>query len=182
VPLSQAVLLDINPREKHGSAMAIWGAGIMVGPILGPTLGGWLTDNYNWRWVFYINLPVGILAFMGILAFVSETPANRRQPFDLVGFAFLSSPSARSRLMLDRGEQKDWFGSTEIMVEAALGLIGVWVFAVHCATTKKPFLNPALLRDRNFVTASSSCSFAGAVMYSTLALLPPMLTMLNTQW
>ncbi len=179
VPLSQAGLLDINPREKHGSAMAIWGAGIMVGPILGPTLGGWLTDNYNWRWVFYINLPVGILAFMGILAFVSETPSNRRQPFDLVGFAFLSLAVGAIQMMLDRGEQKDWFGSTEIMVEAALGLIGVWVFAVHCATTKKPFLNPALLRDRNFVTSVIFMFIAGAVMYSTLALLPPMLTMLN---
>ncbi len=179
VPLSQAVLLDINPREKHGSAMAIWGAGIMVGPILGPTLGGWLTDNYNWRWVFYINLPVGILAFLGILAFVAETPANRKQPFDLFGFAFLSLAVGAMQMMLDRGEQKDWFGSTEIMIEAALGLVGLWVFAVHCATTKRPFLNPALLRDRNFVTSVIFMFVAGAVMYSTLALLPPMLTMLN---
>ncbi|HTZ80896.1 MAG TPA: DHA2 family efflux MFS transporter permease subunit [Stellaceae bacterium] len=179
VPLSQAVLLDINPREKHGQAMAIWGAGIMVGPILGPTLGGWLTDNYNWRWVFYINLPVGILAFLGILAFVSETPANRKQPFDLFGFTFLSLAVGSLQMMLDRGEQKDWFGSQEIVIEAALGLIGLWVFAVHCATSKRPFLNPALLRDRNFVTSVIFMFIAGAVMYSTLALLPPMLTMLN---
>src|SRR5581483_10602159 len=90
VPLSQAVLLDINPPQKHGSAMAIWGAGIMVGPILGPTLGGWLTDAYNWRWVFYINLPVGILAFLGIVAFVHETERDHKRPFDLFGFAMLS--------------------------------------------------------------------------------------------
>src|SRR5690349_829343 len=113
VPLSQSVLLDINPKERQGQAMAIWGAGIMVGPILGPTLGGWLTFNYDWRWVFYINLPVGILAFLGILTFVRETPRERGHRFDFLGFALLSLGVGALQIMLDRGEQNDWFGSTE---------------------------------------------------------------------
>jgi DHA2 family multidrug resistance protein len=179
VPLSQAVLLDINPPERHGAAMAIWGSGIMVAPILGPTLGGWLTDNYNWRWVFYINLPVGILAFIGILAFVEESRRDRRAPFDLFGFAFLSLAVGALQICLDRGEQKDWFGSSEIVIEAVVAAISFWVFAVHTATCKRPFLDPALLKDRNFVAATLLMFAAGAVMYGTLALLPPLLTMLD---
>ncbi|HEY5362793.1 MAG TPA: DHA2 family efflux MFS transporter permease subunit, partial [Aestuariivirga sp.] len=104
VPLSQAVLLDSYPREKHGSAMALWGVGVMVGPILGPSLGGWLTEYYNWRWVFYINLPFGILAWLGIMAYVSETPLDPKRKFDMMGFAFLSIGIGALQMMLDRGE------------------------------------------------------------------------------
>ena len=109
VPLSQAVLLDINPPEKHGSAMAVWGAGIMVGPILGPALGGWLTDNYSWRWVFYINLPVGLLAFLGIAAFIHDHRRSDPPRFDFFGFASLSLGVGALQMMLDRGELKGWF-------------------------------------------------------------------------
>jgi DHA2 family multidrug resistance protein len=174
VPLSQAVLLDINPREKHGQAMAIWGAGIMVGPILGPTLGGWLTENYSWRWVFYINLPVGILAFLGILAFVRETP-KRNRGFDFMGFAFLALAVGALQLMLDRGEQKDWFASGEILLETAVAGLAFWLFAVQTATAKRPFLDPRLLKDRNFVGSSILIAIVGIILYATLALLPPML-------
>src|SRR3954447_8385184 len=113
VPLSQAVLLDEYPKEKHGSAMALWGVGVMVGPILGPTLGGWLTDHYNWRWVFYINLPVGSLAFYGIWRYIRPVAPARRTRFDMFGFATLSVAIGALQLLLDRGEQNDWFGSTE---------------------------------------------------------------------
>src|SRR6266850_6558099 len=119
VPLSQAVLLDAYPKEQHGSAMALWGLGVMVGPILGPTLGGYLTEYYNWRWVFLINLPFGIMAFLGILGFVPETTRDRERPFDFFGFAMLSLGIGALQLMLDRGETKGWFGSTEIIIEAA---------------------------------------------------------------
>ena len=179
VPLSQAVLLDINPSERHGRAMAIWGAGIMVAPILGPTLGGWITQNYSWRWVFYINVPVGVLAFAGISAFVAEMRRNNRAPFDLFGFAFLGLAVGALQLCLDRGEQQDWFGSTEIVLEATTAVTALWIFIVHSATHERPFLDPAMLKDRNFVVANVVMFLAGAVMYGVLALLPPLLSMLN---
>ena len=175
VPLSQAVLLDINPKEKHGQAMAIWGAGIMVGPILGPTLGGWLTESYDWRWVFYINLPVGILAFLGISLFVAETAPNRGRPFDFFGFAMLSLAVGALQMMLDRGEQKDWFGSIEIWFECGLGIAAFWVFLVHVVTADHPFVNLALMKDRNFVAGLVLIFMVGIILYSTLALLPPLL-------
>ena len=179
VPLSQAVLLDINPREKHGQAMAIWGAGIMVGPILGPTLGGWITEHYSWRWVFYINLPVGVLALAGIVLFVKESAADRDRPFDVFGFAFLSLAIGAFQLMLDRGEQRDWWSSTEIVVETAVAGGAFWVFLVHSLSARRPFVDPALFRDRNFLAGIALMFLASGIMYATLALLPPMLAMLN---
>jgi DHA2 family multidrug resistance protein len=159
--------------------MAIWSSGIMLGPILGPTLGGWLTENYNWRWVFYINLPVGILAFLGILVFMAETRLDRSRRFDLFGFAFLSLAVGALQMVLDRGQQKDWFDSTEILVETALAVGGFWVFIVHSLTTARPFVNLSLLKDRNFVVGVAFIFVTTGVMYSTLALLPPLLKLLG---
>jgi DHA2 family multidrug resistance protein len=147
----------------------------MVGPILGPTLGGWLTFNYNWRWVFYINLPVGILAFLGVLAFVRETKRERGVRFDFFGFALLSLGVGALQIMLDRGEQKDWFGSTEILLECALAVIGFWMFAMWTGIADRPFLRPALLNDRNFFGSCILIFVVGIILYATLALLPPML-------
>ena len=175
VPLSQSVLLDINPKERHGQAMAIWGTGVTAAPILGPTLGGWLTDNYDWRWVFYINLPVGILAFFGVLTFLHETKKNRSRSFDWLGFGLLSLGVASLQLLLDRGEQKDWFGSPEIIVEAVLAGLGFWTFAVHSLTAEHPFLDPKLPKDRNFATSLVLIFFTGIILSATMALLPPML-------
>ncbi|MDE2228577.1 MAG: DHA2 family efflux MFS transporter permease subunit [Alphaproteobacteria bacterium] len=175
VPLSQAVLLDTNPREKHGQAMALWGAGIMLGPILGPTLGGWLTDTYNWRWVFYINLPVGILCFLGLLLFLHETPTSRSRPFDFFGFVMLSIAVGAAQMMLDRGELKDWFGATEIRVYFGLIVAAFWVFVMWTAMADHPFFNRALLKDRNFVAGCIFIAVIGVVLYGTLALLPPFL-------
>jgi MFS transporter, DHA2 family, multidrug resistance protein len=175
IPISQAILLDIYPRERHGAAMAIWGAGIVVAPILGPTLGGWLTDNYTWRWVFFINLPVGILTVLGVLAFVSETKRERDRPFDFFGFAMLSIGIAGLQLMLDHGETNDWFAARETWIELAACIAGFWVFVVHCATAEHPFLSLALFRDRNFVSGSVLMFLIGMLLYGTLALLPPLL-------
>jgi DHA2 family multidrug resistance protein len=175
VPLSQAVLLDINPPQRHGQAMAVWGAGIMVGPILGPALGGWLTDNYDWRWVFFINLPVGIVAFFGILIFIRESRHANPRRFDLFGFATLSLGIGALQMMLDRGELKDWFGSTEIWAEAILAGLGLYLFVVHTVTAEHSFLDRALLRDRNFVTGCVFIFAVGIILYATLALLPPMM-------
>jgi DHA2 family multidrug resistance protein len=175
VPLSQAVLLDSFPREKHGQAMAMWGVGIMIGPILGPTLGGYLTDYYNWRWVFLINLPVGALALAGILAFVPETEKDRSRPFDAFGFTFLSIAIGALQMMLDRGELKDWFSSTEIVIEAALAGTCFYVFIVHMFTHRRPFLDPALFRDRNFAAGLTLMFMVGLILFATMTLLPPFL-------
>ncbi|HEY8908501.1 MAG TPA: DHA2 family efflux MFS transporter permease subunit [Rhodoferax sp.] len=175
VPLSQAVLLDINPREKIGQAMAIWGAGIMVGPILGPVVGGWLTENASWRWVFYINLPVGMMAFYGIARYLPESkPLSER--LDFFGFATLSATIGLLQLMLDRGQQLDWFNAWEIRLEAAGCLVALAFFVVHTGTTRgASFLNRGLLKDRNFVTATLFAFIVGMILYATMALLPELL-------
>jgi len=176
VPLSQSILLDINPREKQGQAMAVWGMGVMVGPILGPTLGGWLTDSYNWRWVFFINVPIGAFALFGVSTFLPNRAPRREAQFDAFGFATLSLAIGALQALLDRGEQLDWFGSLEIRIEALLALISFLFFLVHTATAgKRSFFNAALLRDRNFSTGICFIFMIGAVMYATRALLPPML-------
>jgi DHA2 family multidrug resistance protein len=178
VPLSQAVLLDAFPGEQRGPAMALWGVGVMVGPILGPTLGGYLTDNFDWRWVFYINLPVGVLAWFGIFLAVSETPRDRTRPFDFMGFAMLGLAIGSLQLMLDRGEIKDWFASTEILAEAALAILGAYSFVVHAATSPNPFINAAILKDRNFAASLIFGFVLGLVLLASVALLAPMLQML----
>lgn len=175
VPLSQSVLLDSYPREKHGSAMAMWGVGVMLGPILGPTLGGYLTEIYDWRWVFYINLPVGILTFLGLSAFLSETPRDGARGFDWFGFGALSLAIGALQMMLDRGERLDWFASTEIVIEAVLAGLGLYLFLVHMATAKRPFIEPRMFRDRNFTTGLVFIFVVGIVLLATLALLTPFL-------
>jgi DHA2 family multidrug resistance protein len=175
IPMSQAVLLDINPPEKHARAMTLWVMAVIIGPILGPVLGGWLTENYNWRWVFYINVPFGILSFLGILSFMPETQ-TRKSRFDFFGFAALSLAIGAFQLMLDRGQLKDWFNSTEIWVEAALAGLGLYLFIVHMlTTTKSPFVSPAMFKDRNFLTGNVFIFIVGVVLFATLALLPPLL-------
>ncbi|WP_080745219.1 DHA2 family efflux MFS transporter permease subunit [Cupriavidus necator] len=176
VPLSQSILLDINPPIKQGQAMAVWGMGVMVGPILGPTLGGWLTDSYNWRWVFFINLPIGAFALFGVMTFLPGRAPRREVKFDAFGFATLSLAIGALQAMLDRGEQLDWFSSLEIRIEALIAVIAFAYFVVHTATAgEKSFFRYALLKDRNFATGTCFIFVIGAVMYATRALLPPML-------
>jgi DHA2 family multidrug resistance protein len=175
VPLSQTILLDINPREKHGQAMAMWGAGIMVGPIAGPVLGGWLTDSFNWRWTFFVNLPVGILAFLIAAAYLPRV-AKRLRGFDFFGFTVLSIGVGALQLMLDRGEQVDWFQSAEIWIDLGLVIAGFWVFTVHLLTGKDTFIDPKIFLDRNFATGLLFIFVIGIVLFSGLALLPPMLS------
>ncbi len=175
VPLSQTFLLDINPRERHGQAMAVWGAGIMVGPIIGPTLGGWLTETMNWRWVFFINLPVGILAFLGCSAYLPNLPRLARR-FDFFGFAMLALGVGALQLMLDRGAEVDWFAAPEIWIETILAISGFWIFAIHITTTDKPFIEPRMLADRNFATGIIFIFIVGIILLASLALLPPMLS------
>jgi DHA2 family multidrug resistance protein len=175
VPLSQAVLLDTWPRERHGSAMALWGMGVMVGPILGPSLGGWLTEYYNWRWVFYINLPFGLLAWFGLAAFVRETPIDRSRRFDLLGFALLGLGIGALQMLLDRGESLDWFASAEIVGEALLAALALYLFVAHIFTCEQPFIEPGLFRDRNFSVGLVFIFMIGVILLATMALLPPFL-------
>ncbi|WP_157019291.1 DHA2 family efflux MFS transporter permease subunit [Mesorhizobium xinjiangense] len=177
VPLSQTFMLDINPKERHGQAMALWGAGIMVGPIIGPTLGGWLTETLDWRWVFFINLPVGIVAFLGSASFLPRI-ARRLRGFDFFGFAMLSLGVGALQLMLDRGAEVDWFSATEIWIYLGLAITGFWVFTIHLMTGKDTFIDPAIFRDRNFVTGLIFIFVVGVILLASLALLPPMLSKL----
>ncbi|HVI19527.1 MAG TPA: DHA2 family efflux MFS transporter permease subunit [Gaiellales bacterium] len=174
VPLSQAVLLDSWPKEKHGSAMALWGVGVMVGPILGPTLGGWLTDSYSWRWVFYVNVPFGILTILGLLTFLSETE-RRNVPFDWFGFITLSVAIGALQLLLDRGNDKDWFGSPEIVAEAIVSATSFYLFLAHTFTAERPFVNPRLFKDRNLTSGLVFIFVVGVILLATLALLTPFL-------
>jgi MFS transporter, DHA2 family, multidrug resistance protein len=172
VPLSQTLLFNINPKEKYGSAMALWGVAVMVGPILGPVLGGWLTENYTWRYVFYINLPIGILAFIGIRIFLAETP-RRAEKLDWFGFGTLSLGIGALQILLDRGEQLDWFSSGEIIIEAVIAGAALYLFLVHTFTAAKPFVRPALFGDPNFAAGTVFVAIIGLTYYASLALQPP---------
>ena len=177
VPMSQMVLMEINPPAKQGPAMAVWGMGVMVGPILGPTLGGWLTDSYDWRWVFFINIPVGALATYGIWRFIHPVPAARRMRFDLFGFTALSLAVGALQMLLDRGEQNDWFSSNETWVEAIVMAVAFCYFIAHTALTRadRSFLDYRLLKNGNYVSGLTFIFIVGLVMYATRALLPTML-------
>lgn len=172
IPISQATLLDINPKEKHGSAMAIWGAGIMIGPIIGPTLGGYLTEVYNWRWVFFINLPLGILTVLGVFLFMPKDQSQQRR-FDWIGFLTLAIVIGCIQLILDRGEQVDWFNSIEIPLYFVISGSAIWMYIFHTLNTRNPILPPAMFLDRNFVTSIIFMFFVGLILLATVALLPP---------
>ncbi|UJW86638.1 DHA2 family efflux MFS transporter permease subunit [Devosia sp. SL43] len=174
VPLAQATMMDINPRERLGQAMAIFGAGIMFGPIIGPTLGGWLTETFNWRAVFLVNLPVGIVAFVMLFALMPDTIIKIRK-FDFFGFGMLALAVASLQMLLDRGQGVGWFDSPEIWIYLMLTLSGIWVFVVHSLTSANPFIDIAMFKDRNFTTGLVLIFTTGITLFSGLALLPPML-------
>jgi len=175
VPLSQTVLLNINPPQRHGSAMAAWGMAVMAAPILGPVLGGWLTEDYSWRYVFYINLPIGVLAFIGMTLFLPEARRRGEARLDWTGFVSLSIAIAALQVLLDRGQELDWFGSKEIIAEAVLAGSAFYIFLVHMFTAREPFLRPALFRDRNFSAGVLFVAIVGLTFYASLALQPPYL-------
>jgi DHA2 family multidrug resistance protein len=177
VPLSQSTLLDINPREKHGSAMAMWGMGVMIGPIIGPSLGGWLTDSYSWRWVFFINVPIGALAFWGIRRYIHHVAPARRIRFDMFGFVTLSVAIGALQMLLDRGEQNDWFASAETWIELGLTMLTLAYFIGHTLTRPagESFVDFRLLKNRNYVTGLLLIFVVGVILFATRALMPNML-------
>ncbi|OYX73149.1 MAG: EmrB/QacA family drug resistance transporter [Rhizobiales bacterium 32-66-11] len=175
VPLSQGILLDIYTPQERGSAMALFGVSVMVGPVLGPVIGGWLTDNISWRWVFYINLPIGLLAFAGITVFVTETTRNASAKLDWLGFGTLSLAIATLQLFLDRGEQLDWLSSGEIIIWAVVCASATYVFLIHTFTATNSFVNPRLFLDRNFSVSMFFIFIVGVTYLASLALMTPYL-------
>jgi DHA2 family multidrug resistance protein len=174
MPLTQAALFDMWPQEFMPKVMAIWSSVLMVGPILGPSLGGFLTENLSWRWVFYINLPIGLVAFTLILLTLEHGAAGRDRKFDMLGFAALVLFTCGAQLMLDRGPGQDWFSSREIWVEAIVALCGLYVFAIQMATAKNPFFDGELFTDRNFMTSVGFQFALGAASMSATAMIPIM--------
>jgi DHA2 family multidrug resistance protein len=179
VPLSQSTMLNIYPPEKRGSAMAIWGMGVMVGPILGPTLGGYLTELYNWRWVFFVNLPFGVLATVGMAVLLPKAQSRSGMTFDWFGFGVFAMGIAGFQLMLDRGETQDWFGSSEIIIESVIAALGLYLFVVHMLTADKPFITASVFRDRNLSVSLVVMFAVGMVLLAVSALLAPWLQSLG---
>lgn len=173
-PLSQAFILDAWPREKQGQALALFGVGIMVGPILGPVIGGWLTERYDWRWVFFINLPFGILTMMLASAVLPEPGGDKRR-VDLLGFTLLALGIGALQLGLDRGQQLDWLESWEVRVEIGLAVAALWAFGVHLTTADNAILSRRLLNDRNVMLGFLFIAIVGVLLVGTTALMPTML-------
>ena len=171
LPLSQAIVLDTNPPERHGSALGFWGMGVTVGPVMGPIIGGWMTASYSWPWVFYFNVPAGIVVFVGALVMLPAVARDRTRRLDVLGFLFLAVALAALQLMMNRGQRQDWFDSSEITIEAVIAVVGLYLFVVHSLTTKRPFIEPSLLRDRNMVLGLALVFAWALVLHSPLVLL-----------
>jgi MFS transporter, DHA2 family, multidrug resistance protein len=175
VPLSQAVMLDSYSLQERAKAMSIWGMGVMMGPIMGPSLGAWLTETYSWHWVFFVNLPFGLFTVLGLVVFMDETRKDLGLRFDWFGFAALAVGIGSLQLALDRGEQLGWLESNEIIGEFIVSAIGFYYFFAHSFTTSRPFIQFSLFRDRNFITGCIFMAVMGLALYSTMALSSPYL-------
>lgn len=172
LPIIQAVLLDIYSDRERAKAVTIMGIGVMFGPIIGPTLGGILTDLYDWRWVFLINLPLGLFALFGMTTLMKDGERERSRSFDWLGFSLLAVSISALQLALDRGQSQNWFESNEIIFELSISVLCFYSFIVHMFTVEHPFVEPGLFRDRNFVASLIFYFFASSSMMATMALLP----------
>lgn len=172
MPLSQTLMLDLYEPHQVPRVMSLWSAAVILGPILGPTLGGWITENMTWRWCFYINLPIGILATLGLYTFMESDPGGRQRPFDFVGFGSLVAFALGAQIMMDRGPGRDWFDSKEIWIEGAIAVAGLWVFIMQTLTADHPFFHRDLARDTNYVGSVVFGAMVGVLLFSTSALLP----------
>ncbi|MEC9347087.1 MAG: DHA2 family efflux MFS transporter permease subunit [Pseudomonadota bacterium] len=179
VPTSQSIVLQAFPKDKQASTMSIFGMGVVMGPIIAPTLGGYLSEEYGWRWIFFMVVPCAVAAFTGVLFFVRDLATPGRVRLDWTGFLTLSIAVAAAQLMLDRGERNDWFESTETIVEAALAALCLYLFVVHSLTSEKPFLNFALFRDRNYAFGMLFILVFGMLNFTPMVLFPPLLQQLR---
>ena len=175
VPVSQAIVLDTYPKHRHGAVIAIFGMGSVLGPIVGPVVGGYLSEAYNWRWVFYMIVPFSVVALVGSWLFIRDRESPVRVRLDWLGFLLLSASLATLQLMLDRGERAEWFESGEIVAYAVAAGVALYAFIVHSATAERPFLDPGLLRDRNFTIGTILIFVFGMLNFTPMTLLPPLL-------
>ena len=176
VPISQAIILDTFPREKHALATALWGVGVVTGPIIGPTFGGFIAEEYSWRWVFFMIVPFGVMTFVGIWAFIKKRPNRPPGPaMDWLGFLALAAALAAFQFMFDRGERNDWFDSPETIIECTIGFLAMYIFLVHISTAKNPFIRPGLFLNRNYSLGLVMAFFFGMINFVPLVLMPSML-------
>ncbi len=175
IPLSQSALLSTYPREDFGIAMGWWGVGIMFGPVFGPTLGGYITEYFNWRWIFYLNLPIGLLAFIMIATLVPRTRNMKKRTFNYFGFVMLAITVASAQFIMDRGERLDWFSSPTIILLALVGAGALWVFVVNSLTSKIPFVDPVIFRDKNYMSGIVLRVLFGIMLFGSLVMIPPFL-------
>jgi len=174
-PIAQATMLESFPAAKRGMAMAVYGMGVVVAPIIGPTLGGWITDNYSWRWVFYINIPVGIIAMMMTQAFIEDPPYIKnavRSSIDYIGFGLMALWLATMQIMLDKGQDDDWFSSSFITMLTIISAVSLVAFVVWELRAKDPIVNLRVMLNRNFAIGTGLITLVGLVLYGTTALLP----------
>jgi DHA2 family multidrug resistance protein len=174
-PISQAILLESFPREKRGVAMAVFSLGVIVAPIVGPTVGGWITDNYSWRWIFYINVPVGALAMIMSKMFVEDPPYLKKNSFrdiDAIGFSLMAVGLAALQIVLDKGQEVDWFSAPWICWATGLVIVSLTSFFFWELRVRNPVVDLRILKDLNFTTGTFLVTLIGAVLYSTTALLP----------
>lgn len=175
LPLSQSLLLDISRPSQHAKMMTLWGLGAVMGPILGPLIGGWLTENWAWRWVFFVNLPLGAISLALLYFTLPEHPKRAGRSFDLFGFFVLAIGLSALQLMLDRGHHVDWFDAFETWIYFGVTISALWILIVHFVTAKAPLFDRHLFADLNFMISLIFSSLIGIVIYATMALLPSML-------
>ncbi|HSA78314.1 MAG TPA: DHA2 family efflux MFS transporter permease subunit [Nitrospirota bacterium] len=174
VPLSQSILLESFPREKHGTAMAIFGMGAMLGPIVGPLLGGWITDNWSWRWIFYINIPIGILSIIMNIIVIQDPPYMKRvkMKIDYWGLAFLAAGLGSLQFILDKGENEDWFASNLIMTFAIISAVSLVLLVINEYYSEHPIVNLRLFKDRTFTSGATVMFFVFLNLFGSIVLLP----------
>ena len=172
VPISQALMLDSYPRDRHAQAMSIWGIGVMFAPVMGPVIGGWLTDEYSWRWVFYVSMPFSLLGILGAILFIRETPKNLERKFDWFGFTALAIALAATQFLLDRGESEGWFDSDLIITTGVIVALAFYLFVAHSATTKNPFISLGILKDRNYMLGLLFMFLLGVLVLSMNVIMP----------